>query len=140
MIVTKCIACELSFDNNNYFQHSRYILSLSFIDIVSSFFDENLLSQITITLQNSFERARRKTRQQIKNVYSYDSIINQIIKSFFNDAFSTKAFNHLFFYFFFTVCIQISTSTMREIKQRRDIDRSRDRCRVNDVEKDISRS
>ncbi len=115
-------------------------LSSSFIDIVSSFFDENLFSQITITLQNSFERARREVRQQIKNVYSYDSIINQIIKSFFNDAFSTKTFNHLLFYLSFTVYTQISTSTIKKIKQKRDIDKSRDRSRESDVEKNILRS
>ncbi len=51
-------------------------LSSSFIDFVS-FFNENLFFQITtITLQNFSKRARREIRQQIKNVYSYDSIIN----------------------------------------------------------------
>ncbi len=111
-------------------------LSLSFIDSVSSFFIENLLSQFTtITLQISFERARREARQQIKNVYSYDLIINQIVRSFFSSAFST---NHLLLYLLTTVSIQISISAIREIKQERDIDRSRDRSRDSDVEREIS--
>jgi hypothetical protein len=110
-------------------------LSSSFIDSVSSFFVENLFFQITtITLQISFERARRETRQQVRNVYSYDSIINQIVRSFFSDALSTKMSNHLLFYLFTTVSIQISTSAIREIKRKRDIDRSRDRFRESDVE------
>jgi hypothetical protein len=114
-------------------------LSSSFIDSIS-FFNENFFSQITtITLQNSFKRARREIRQQIKNVYSYDSIINQIIRSFYSDAFSTK-FNHLLLYFFTIVNIQISISATRKIKQKREIDRFRDRFRENDVEKSISRA
>jgi hypothetical protein len=52
---------------------------------------------------------------------------------------SAKAFNHLFLYLF-AVCIQISTSAIKEIRQRSDTDRSRDRSRENDVEKNISRS
>jgi hypothetical protein len=115
-------------------------LSLSFIDIVSSFFDENLLSQFTIILQNFFERARREVRQQVKNVYSYDLVINQIVRSFFNDAFSTTAFSHLLLYLSSTVNIQISTSAIREVRQRRDIDRFRDRLRESDVERDTSRT
>ncbi len=114
-------------------------LSQTFIDTISSFFDENLFFQITITLQNFFERARREVRQQVRNVYSYDLVINQIIRSFFNDALSAKASSHLLLYLF-AVCIQISTSAIREIRQRRDIDRSRDRSRESDVERDISRS
>ncbi len=110
-------------------------LSSSFIDFVSSFFIENFFSQITtIILQIFFERARREIRQQVKNVYSYDSIFNQIIKSFFSDAFSTKMSNHLLLYLFTTVNIQISTSAIKKIKRERDIDRSRDRSRENDVE------
>ncbi len=110
-------------------------LSLSFIDSVSTFFIENLFSQITtITLQIFLERARREARQQVRNVYSYDSIINQIVKSFFNETLSARMSNHLLFYLFTTVNIQISTSVIRKIKQRRDIDRSRDRSRENDVE------
>ncbi len=111
-------------------------LSLSFIDFVLSFFIENLFSQFTtIILQIFFERTRREIRQQVRNVYSYDLIINQIIKSFFSNAFST---NHLLFYLFTTVNIQISISAIKEIKQERDIDRSRDRSRDNDVEREIS--
>jgi hypothetical protein len=110
-------------------------LSLSFIDSVSSFFIENSLSQFTtIILQIFLERARRETRQQVRNVYSYDSIINQIVKSFFSDALSARMSNHLLFYLFTTVSIQISTSAIREVKRRRDIDRSRDRFRESDVE------
>jgi hypothetical protein len=115
-------------------------LSQSFIDTITSFFDENFFFQITIILQKFLERARREVRQQVRNVYSYDLVINQIIRSFFNDALSTKAFSHLLFYLFFTVCIQISTSAIREVKQRRDIDKSRDRFRESDVEKNTSRS
>jgi hypothetical protein len=114
-------------------------LSSSFIDSASSFFIENLFFQITtITLQIFFERARRETRQQVRNVYSYDSIINQIVRSFFNDAFSARMSNHLLLYLFTTVSIQISTSAIKEIKRRRDIDKSRDRFRENDVETWIS--
>jgi hypothetical protein len=81
-------------------------LSLSFIDSASLFLIENLLSQITtITLQTSFERVRREVRQRIKNVYSYDSIINQIIKSLFNNAFLARMLNHLLFYLFTTINI-----------------------------------
>jgi hypothetical protein len=113
--------------------------SSSFIDFVS-FFNENLLFQITtITLQNFFERARREIRQQIKNVYLYDSIINQIIRSFFNEAFSTKS-SHLLFYLFTTINIQISTSAIKEVKQKWNIDKFRDRFRENDVEKKTQRT
>ncbi len=114
-------------------------LSSSFIDSIS-FFNENFFSQITtIILQNSFERARREARQQIKNVYSYNSIINQIVKSFYSDALSTE-FSHLLLYFFTIVSIQISISATREIKQKREIDRLRDRSRENDAKKDTSRA
>jgi hypothetical protein len=92
-------------------------LSSSFIDIVSLFFDENLFSQITGILQNFFERARREVRQQVRNVYSYDFVFNQIIRSFFNDALSTRS-SHLLFYFFSTIKIQISTSAIRKVKQK----------------------
>jgi hypothetical protein len=43
-------------------------------------------------------------------------------------------------FYLFAICIQISTSAIREVRQRRDIDRFRDRSRENDVERDISRS
>jgi hypothetical protein len=118
-------------------------LSSSFIDIVSAFFNENVFIQITsIILQKFSKRARREVRQQVKNVYSYDFIINQIIRSFFNNAFSAKAFNHLFFYLFQTINIQISTSTsaIKKIKQRRDTNKFRNKSRENDVERDISRT
>jgi hypothetical protein len=114
-------------------------LSSSFIESIS-FFNENLFSQITtIILQNFFERVRREIRQQIRNVYSYDSIINQIVKSFYSDALSAE-FSHLLFYLFTVVSIQISTSATREIKQKREIDKSRDRFRENDVERNTSRA
>jgi hypothetical protein len=119
---------------------SNTSLSLSCIDTVSSFFDENLFSQFTIILQDFFERARREVRQQVRNVYSYDFVINQIVRSFFNDAFSTTAFNHLLLYLSSTISIQISTSAIKKIKQKRDIDRSRNRLREIDVEKNISRT
>ncbi len=61
----------------------------------------------SLSLSQSRDRARREARQQVKNVYSYDLIINQIIRSFFNDALSAKAFNHLLFYFSSTISIQI---------------------------------
>jgi hypothetical protein len=116
-------------------------LSSSFFDSASSFFNENLFSQITtIILQNFFERARREVRQQVKNVYSYDSIINQIVKSFFNDALSARTFNHLLFYLSSTINIQTSTSTIKDVKQRRDADRSRDRLRESDAAKESSRT
>jgi hypothetical protein len=116
-------------------------LSLSFIDSASSFFIENLFSQITmIILQISFERARRKIRQQVRNVYLYDSVINQIVRSFFSDAFSARMSNHLLLYLLTTVSIQISTSAIREVKQRRSIDKSRDRSRESDVKREISRT
>jgi hypothetical protein len=111
-------------------------LSTSFIDSVSAFFNENLFTQITtITLQKFFERTCREIRQQIKNVYSYDFVINQIIKFFFNDAFSTRS-SHLLFYLFTTINIQISISAIKKVKQRRDIDRLRDRSRENDVKRE----
>jgi hypothetical protein len=114
-------------------------LSSSFIDSIS-FFSENLFFQITtIILQNSLERARREARQQARNVYSYDSIINQIIRSFYSDALSAKS-SHLLLYLFTVVSIQISISATREIKQKRETDRSRDRSRESDVEKDTSRA
>ncbi len=114
-------------------------LSSSFIDSIS-FFSENLSSQITtIILQNFLERARREVRQQARNVYSYDSIINQIVRSFYSDALSAE-FSHLLLYLLTVVSIQISTSATREIRQKREIDRLRDRSRENDVERDISRA
>jgi hypothetical protein len=114
-------------------------LSSSTIDSVL-FSNENLFFQITtITLQNFFDRARREIRQQVKNVYSYDSIINQIVRSFYNEAFSTRS-SHLLFYLFTIVNIQISTSTIKEFKQRQKIDKSRNRLRKNDIDKKISRS
>ncbi len=113
--------------------------SSSFIDFVS-FSNENLFFQITtIILQNFFERARREIRQQIKNAYSYNSIINQIMKSFFNETLLTKS-NHLLFYLFTTINIQISTSTIKKIKQKRNIDKSRDKSRENDVERETQRT
>jgi hypothetical protein len=113
-------------------------LSSSFIDSVS-ISSENLLFQITtITLQNFLERARRETRQQIRNVYSYDSIINQIVRSFFSEALSARS-SHLLLYLFTTINVQISTSAIREIKQKRSIDKSRDRSRESDVEREIQR-
>jgi hypothetical protein len=116
-------------------------LSLSFIDLVSAFFNENVFTQITsIILQKFLKRARREIRQQVKNVYLYNFVINQIIKSFFNDAFSTKALNHLFFYLFQIINIQISISTIKKIKQRRDTNRFKDKLRRNNVEKNISRT
>ncbi len=118
-------------------------LSSSFIDIVSAFFSENVLTQITsIILQKFSERARREIRQQVKNVYSYDFVINQIVRSFFNDALSAKTFNHLLFYFSQTINIQISisTSAIKEIKQRRDTNRLRSKFRESVVERDISRT
>jgi hypothetical protein len=115
-------------------------LSSSFSDSASSFFSENLLFQITtITLQNFLERVRREARQQVRNVYSYDLVINQIIKSFYSEARSTSVASHLLFYLSSTVSIQIFISAIRESKQRRDIDRSRNRSRESDVEREISR-
>jgi hypothetical protein len=115
-------------------------LSSSFSDFVSSFFNENLLSQITtIILQNFFERVRREIRQQVRNVYSYDFVINQIIRSFYSEIRSTNVVNHLLFYLFSTINIQILISTIRESKQKRDIDKSKNRLRENDVERETSR-
>jgi hypothetical protein len=94
-------------------------LSISFIDIVLSFFDENFLFQITITLQKFLKCARREICQQIKNVYSYDFVINQINRSFYHDVFSAKISSHLLCYFFQIISIQISISTIKKIKQRR---------------------
>jgi hypothetical protein len=93
-------------------------------------------------LQKFSERARREIRQQVKNVYSYDFVINQIVRSFFNDALSAKTFNHLLFYFSQTINIQISisTSAIKEIKQRRDTNRLRSKFRESVVERDISRT
>ncbi len=120
------------------FNISDTSLSSSFFDSISSFFSENLLSQITtITLQKFFERARREARQQVRNVYSYDLVINQIIKSFY--SVSTKVSSHLLLYLSQTTSIQTLTSTTREIKQRRDVDRSRDRLRESDIEREILR-
>ncbi len=115
-------------------------LSSSFSDSTSSFFSENLLFQITtIILQNFFKYARREARQQVKNVYSYDLVINQIIRSFYSEILSTNVTSHLLFYLFSTVSIQIFTSTIKGFKQRRNINRSKDRSREKDVEREISR-
>jgi hypothetical protein len=90
-------------------------LSSSFIDSIS-FFSENLLSQITtITLQKFLERARREARQQIRNVYSYDSIINQIVRSFYSDALSARS-SHLLLYLLTVVQIVLQRRALSEIK------------------------
>ncbi len=115
-------------------------LSSLFTDFVSSFFIENLFSQITtIILQIFFERLRREVRQQVKNVYSYDSIINQIVRSFFSETLSTRS-SHLLLYLLTTVNIQISTSAIKKVRQRRDINKLRDRSRENDVERETQRT
>ncbi len=108
----------------------------SFFDSISSFFNENLFSQITtITLEKFFERARREICQQVKNVYSYDFVINQIIRSFYNEILSTKISSYLLFYFFQTISIQTFTSTIKKFKQKRNVDRFRDKSRENDIER-----
>jgi hypothetical protein len=115
-------------------------LSTSFIDFVSTFFNKNLFTQITtIILQKFFERARREARQQVRNVYPYDLVINQIVRSFFSETLLAKS-SHLLFYLLTTINIQTSILTIREIKQKRDIDKSRDRSRENDVEREIQRT
>ncbi len=130
--------CSIIITVLNTFETS---LSTSFIDFVTSIVDENIFFQTTtIILQNFLERARREARRQVRNVYSYDLVINQIVRSFYIDALSAKISSHLLFYLLTTVSIQISTSTIREVKQKRDIDKPRDRSRESDVEKEISRT
>ncbi len=130
--------CSIIITVLNTFETS---LSTSFIDFVTSIVDENIFFQTTtIILQNFLERARREARRQVRNVYSYDLVFNQIVSSFYIDALSAKISSHLLFYLLTTVSIQISTSTIREVKQKRDIDKPRDRSRESDVEKEISRT
>jgi hypothetical protein len=93
-------------------------LSSSFFDSVSSFFNENFFSQITtIILQNFLERARREVRQQVRNIYSYDLVINQIIKSFYNEVRLTSVANHLLLYLLSTISIQTLISAIKKSKQ-----------------------